>query len=85
MSGDAAPPSEPPVVVDARGLVCPQPVIDAARAARGLPPGTLLEVLATDPAAALDLPAWCRMRGHELVEVRQGPPGQAVRVLVRLR
>lgn len=76
----------PPVVVDARGLLCPQPVIDAAHAARGLPPGTLLEVLATDPAAALDLPAWCRLRGHELVEVSKGPPPEAqVRVLVRLR
>ena len=74
------------VVVDARGLLCPQPVIDAARAARGLAAGTLLEVWATDPAAALDLPAWCRLRGHVLVEVTDGPPPERpVRVVVRLR
>ena len=74
------------VVVDARGLLCPQPVIDAARAARGLAAGTLMEVWATDPAAALDLPAWCRLRGHELVEVADGPPPErSVRVVVRLR
>ncbi len=58
-----------PMVVDARGLRCPMPVIEAARVARDLPRGTELEVLATDPATALDLPAWCRMRGHELLSV----------------
>jgi TusA-related sulfurtransferase len=52
-------------VVDARGLRCPLPVIHLARRAVEEPPGTLLEVWATDPAAAADVPAWCRMRGHD--------------------
>ena len=73
------------VFLDARGLVCPQPVIEAARAGRHLPAGALLEVWATDPAAALDLPAWCRMRGHELVEVVQEAGEVPIRVVVRLR
>ena len=30
------------------------------------PPGTVVAVLATDPAARHDVPAWCRMRGQEL-------------------
>ena len=51
-------------VVDARGLRCPLPVIHLARRAADEPPGTLLEVWSTDPAAASDVPAWCRMRGH---------------------
>lgn len=63
------------VVVDARGKRCPQPVIDLARAASGAAPGTELEVLATDPAARHDVPAWCRLRGHELVAARQVEPG----------
>ena len=54
-------------VVDARGLRCPLPVIRLAVAAKGLPAGTELTVLSTDPAAKLDVPAWCRMRGHEHV------------------
>ncbi|MFI6425178.1 sulfurtransferase TusA family protein [Promicromonospora sp. NPDC050880] len=54
-------------LVDARGLRCPLPVIRLAAAARGLPAGTELTVLSTDPAARLDVPAWCRMRGHEHV------------------
>jgi tRNA 2-thiouridine synthesizing protein A len=54
-------------LVDARGLRCPAPVIRLARAARDVPAGTELTVLATDPAAVHDVPAWARMRGHELV------------------
>ncbi len=71
-----------PLVVDARGLRCPLPVIKAARAARDLGPGELLEVLATDPAAGPDLGAWARMRGHHVEELHQD--GDDVRVVVRL-
>ena len=53
----------PTVIVDSRGTLCPQPVIDLARAAKDAEPGTVIEVLADDPAAATDIPAWCRMRG----------------------
>ncbi|UWP87651.1 sulfurtransferase TusA family protein [Dactylosporangium fulvum] len=38
-----------------------------AKLAGGQPPGTVIEVLADDPAAAVDIPAWCRMRGHTFV------------------
>lgn len=55
------------VVVDARGLACPLPVIRLAAAARDLPGGTRVTVLWTDPAAAHDIPAWARMRGHRVV------------------
>jgi tRNA 2-thiouridine synthesizing protein A len=58
-----------PVVVDARGQRCPLPVIALARRARDLPPGAVLVVLATDPAARHDVPAWARMRGHETVGI----------------
>lgn len=65
MSGSSA----PDMVVDARGLRCPLPVIRLAEAARDAPAGTLVEVWATDPAARADIPAWCRMRGQDLEEV----------------
>lgn len=58
-----------PVVVDARTLRCPLPVIELAKAARDAPPGTTLTVLATDPAARYDVPAWARLRGHTLVSI----------------
>ncbi len=53
-----------PVVVDARGLRCPLPVIRLAQTARDTAPGVVIEVWATDPAAGADIPAWCRMRGQ---------------------
>ncbi|MFI7589502.1 sulfurtransferase TusA family protein [Spongisporangium articulatum] len=56
------------MTVDARGLRCPKPVIELARAARGSAPGTEITVLHTDPAAPGDIAAWCRMRGHTLVD-----------------
>lgn len=61
------------VEIDARGLRCPLPVIRLAEAARDTPPGTRITVLATDPAARHDIPAWCRMRHHELAELTPVP------------
>jgi tRNA 2-thiouridine synthesizing protein A len=55
-------------VVDARGLRCPVPVIRLGAAIRDLEPGSLVRLLATDPAARSDVAAFCRMRGHQLVE-----------------
>lgn len=57
----------PDEVLDCRGQRCPLPVIALARRLPQLPPGAVLRVLADDPAAAVDIPAWCRMRGHEFV------------------
>lgn len=64
-----------PVLVDARGERCPMPVIRLARVARDLPAGARVTVLATDPAARLDVPAWARMRGHTLLGVEEMPDG----------
>jgi len=63
----------PAVEVDARGLRCPLPVIRLAQAARTSADRTVIAVLATDPAARYDIPAWCRMRGCELIEVQEMP------------
>ena len=57
------------IEVDARGLRCPLPVIRLAATAQEAAAGTVITVLATDPAARHDIPAWCRMRNHELREV----------------
>lgn len=65
--------------LDARGLTCPLPVIGLARLARGRPAGSILLVLADDPAAEADIPAWARMRGHTVtLERRDGHTAYAV-------
>ncbi len=48
-------------------MLCPVPIIRLARAAGSLPAGSLIELRTDDPAAVHDVPAWCRLRGHQLV------------------
>ncbi|HSK24408.1 MAG TPA: sulfurtransferase TusA family protein [Egicoccus sp.] len=59
-------PSEVVVEVDATGLSCPLPVIELAKAVGGIAVGQSVRLLATDPAAKVDVPVWCRMQRHEL-------------------
>lgn len=73
--------------VDSRGTLCPQPIIDIARAAKGEAGGVRLRLLADDPGADADVPAWCRMRGHHLVSRTELPAddGGGVAYVVELR
>ena len=54
-------------IVDARGLPCPHPVLQARAALGELAPGARVLVLATDPLAGLDLRAYCLRAGHLFV------------------
>jgi TusA-related sulfurtransferase len=58
-----------PVLIDARNLLCPMPVIRTQDGVADLQPGELVEVLCTDPGVVYDIPAWCRMRGHEVCNI----------------
>jgi tRNA 2-thiouridine synthesizing protein A len=53
------------IVLDCRGQRCPLPVIALAKRMRDAGVGEVVRVLADDPAAANDVPAWCRMKGQE--------------------
>ena len=53
--------------LDCRDRVCPMPVLELARAITEVAVGDVIAVLATDPAAAVDIPAWCRMKAQEYV------------------
>jgi tRNA 2-thiouridine synthesizing protein A len=55
------------IVLDCLGRRCPLPVIELARAIGRVEIGDVVRVLADDPAAANDIPAWCRMKGQEFV------------------
>jgi len=54
--------------VDARGLVCPMPIVRTAKAMKGLAPGDVLKVIATDRGSIADIPAWAGSTGNELLE-----------------
>ncbi len=60
--------SEQAVLVDNRGMLCAQGIMRLMRALGPLPPGQLVRVLSTDPAAEHDYPAWCRNTGHTFIE-----------------
>lgn len=51
--------------LDCRGMLCPRPIIELARAYTSVEVGELIAVVADDAAAAVDVAAWCRMRGQE--------------------
>ena len=59
--------------LDVRGLLCPLPVLKAAKRLKSMSEGVLLRVRATDPAAAIDFPHYCKESGNELVsQSREG-------------
>ena len=53
--------------VDALGKRCPVPVIELSKALPLVDVGDVVEVLADDEAARVDIPVWCRMKGQEYV------------------
>lgn len=50
--------------LDAIGLLCPLPVLKARKRLKSLEPGQVLELLADDPAAVIDVPHFCNESGH---------------------
>lgn len=62
---------QPDERLDTRGLLCPQPIIETARAVGRLAPGQVVEVVSDDIGVLEDMPAWCKGTGHELVEMRR--------------
>jgi len=71
--------SEP---LDARHLICPMPVIRAQERIQALAPGDELEVIATDPGALHDIPAWCRVHGHEVLDTAEDSQEVVIRIRV---
>ena len=58
-------------LLDARGLLCPMPVVKTAKEMRTLQAGQVLKVLATDRGAIADFPAWAEDTGNPLLEWRE--------------
>ena len=68
--------------LDCRDLPCPMPVIELARHLADVEVGQLLAVVAHDPAAAVDVPAWCRMKAQDYLGADTADDG-APRYVVR--
>lgn len=62
--------------------MCPEPVVRARRAATEMAGGEVLEIIATDPLAEVDVAVFCEHAGHELVEAEW--IGDEVWMLIRV-
>lgn len=69
--------------LDATGLLCPLPVIRTQDRVVTLKQGDVLSVHCTDPGALLDIPAWCRIHGHELLSTQESE--EEVLICIRVR
>ena len=70
-------------ILDAKNLLCPLPVIRTQDRVKTLNTGDILEVRCTDPGALNDIPAWCRVHGHEVVAIDEHAEGVVVILRVK--
>jgi len=66
--------------IDMLGRLCPLPIIELARRIGDVAVGETVTVVADDPAAASDVPAWCRMREHDYLGATPEAHGTAYEV-----
>lgn len=57
--------------LDARRLLCPMPVIRTQDKVNTMQPGDILKVTCTDHGVKNDIPAWCRINGHEVIAIEE--------------
>jgi len=55
-------------LLNAKRLLCPLPVIRTQDKVKTMQTGDVLEVVCTDPGVMQDIPAWCRINGHKVLE-----------------
>ena len=68
MSQDITDAQNPPVLIDAKGLKCPMPVIKLQQAIRTQPNGQVLAIECTDLSAPKDIGSWCRVNKHQFLK-----------------
>lgn len=68
-------------VLDCTGLACPLPVARTSQAIKNLALGQVLELVATDPGVELDMQAWARRTGNELLGIDKR--ADAFHILIR--
>ncbi|MFE6496301.1 sulfurtransferase TusA family protein [Streptomyces sp. NPDC057748] len=74
-------PPAPDITVNGTSLLCVALLLRLHKEINGAEPGTVVHVIATDPAAPLDLPAWCHMTGHHYLGPIPDPAGRPVYAL----
>jgi len=65
-----------PEIIDARGLLCPLPVLKLRKRLKPVAVGSHVELWADDPAAVIDVPHYCTESGHQLVKISEATDHQ---------
>jgi len=68
--------------LSAKRLLCPMPVIKTQDKIKTLKPGDTLTVTCTDPGVLNDIPAWCRINGHEVLAKQENENDIQIKILV---
>lgn len=71
--------------LDLKGLLCPMPIVKISKAIKGVEIGDVIDATATDPGVMMDVPAWCKTSGNELISLDQLDDGTFRFVVRRIR
>lgn len=71
-----------PYLLDVRGLLCVEVLLRLRPVVEALAPGVVVHVVTDDPAAPIDLPAWCHLTGHRYLGALEGNLGRMYRIEV---
>jgi len=69
--------------LDAKGLMCPMPIVQLAKKVKVMTSGQVLELLADDIGAKDDIPAWCSRTGNQLIQMEED--GKLIRFYIRIK
>lgn len=68
--------------INAERLLCPLPVIRLQNKVNRLTDGEEVEIFCTDPGVLQDIPAWCRIHGHQVISTEQND--DLIRIVVKV-
>jgi len=69
------------VVLNLEGLLCPLPIVKVSQAIKQLELGQVVEASATDPGVLIDIPAWAKSTGNEMLKTQK--EGKVIRFWVK--
>jgi len=59
------------VELDCRGMFCPMPIVQLKKTTKGMKPGQIIKLTATDPGSIRDVPAWASKTGNKVIDTTE--------------
>lgn len=61
------------LILDAKGMSCPLPILKTKKAVETLSKDQILKVETTDSGSKNDMASWAKRTGNEILKVEEGP------------